>query len=116
MKPKPSPETDEALRTELRAWTVTASLPPGFEEKVWQQVARAERQSKSGVGALFLLWIEDFLSRPSIAASYVALLLLIGSATGYWQAHGRVAAAETDLGSRYVQTVDPYQMHRPSIR
>lgn len=116
MKAKLPPETDEALRSELRAWSVTAVLPPGFEERVWQRVARAERQFKSGAGTAFVLWIEKLLSRPSIAASYVALLLVIGSATGYWQAHDRVAASEIDLSFRYVRTVDPYQMHRPSIR
>ena len=49
------------------------------------------------------------LARPSLAVSYVTLLLLAGLLAGYWQV--RIARAHLDetLSSRYVQMVAPFQ-------
>ena len=113
MKATNSPELDEALRAELRAWSLKAPLPPRFEEQVWQRIARIENSPESSVWAGMKFWIEYVLSRRSVAASYLALLLLLGLTTGYRRAHGTITQAEMNLRHRYVQTVDPYQMHRP---
>ena len=46
-----------------------------------------------------------------MAVSYLVLLLFTGLLAGYWQA--RVVQTHTleELGSRYVQMMDPYQTH-----
>ena len=49
------------------------------------------------------------LSRPALAASYVAVLLMAGVVAGYWQARTTNAQVDDHLSSRYVQMVDPYQ-------
>jgi len=47
-----------------------------------------------------------------LAASYVAILLVTGVGAGYWHAEDKTAQAQSELRTRYVQTVDPYQMPR----
>jgi hypothetical protein len=49
------------------------------------------------------------VARPSVAASYLVVLLLAGVLAGYWQARAANARAEEMLSARYVQVVDPYQ-------
>jgi hypothetical protein len=49
---------------------------------------------------------------PAFAVAYVAALLLAGIGTGYWQTRSLTSRVEGDLGTRYVQSVDPYQKPR----
>jgi len=103
---------DEALSKLLRRCKTEASLPPRFQEAVWQRIARA------GAGITVPLWqrlifrMEAAFSRPALAASYIAVLLFTGLGAGYWHAEGRTTHAASELRMRYVQSVDPYQMPR----
>ncbi len=54
-------------------------------------------------------WFQLAFSRPAVALAYALVLLFSGSGTGYWQAREKSALIEHSLGSRYVQSVDPYQ-------
>jgi hypothetical protein len=100
--------TDEALSTLLREWKVEAPLPPGFQEQVWRTIDRGE--ARESLWALTLRRLTEALARPSLATSYVTVLLLIGLGAGYWQARSANAQAEESLSARYVQMIDPYQM------
>jgi hypothetical protein len=94
----------------LRTWQVEAKLPPRFQEGVWRQIERLETAAPD-----WLLLCRRFgaaLTRPTLAVSYVTLLLLAGLLAGYWQAQLTRARTEQTLGSRYVQMVDPYQSAR----
>jgi hypothetical protein len=105
-------ESDAALNAVLRDWRVNAALPPRFQEQVWQRIARQETPTTATPWALLVSWVEQTLARPALAASYVTVLLLAGLATGYWQARLEGARTSAELGSRYVQMVDPYQQPR----
>lgn len=102
-------QSDEALRQVLRQWKVDAQLPPRFQEQVWRQIERSEPQVP--MPAWVLLWqrVTAALARPSLAASYVTLLLLAGLLAGYWQVRITRAQAEENMGVRYVQLVAPFQ-------
>ncbi len=105
-------ENDAALSSILRDWCVNTTLPPRFQERVWQRLARGESRPAatpwSRLGGM-TAWVNAALSQPALAVGYVTILLLAGLAAGYWQA--RVADARTSaaLGSRYVQMMDPFQ-------
>lgn len=111
-------ETDnpEPLRKALREWRVTAPLPPRFQERVWQKIQQTGASGTPAetptVWALFQAWLEAALPRPAVATAYLGVLLLAGVAAGRWQARQTTARLESELGARYVQSVDPYQ--RPS--
>jgi hypothetical protein len=109
MKPDSSTPTDEALGQMLRQWKLDAPLPPRFQEQVWRRIERAETPSSAPAWRLLVHRFAAALARPSLAVSYVTVLLLAGLLAGYWQ--GRVTRAHVDesLGSRYVQMLDPYQ-------
>jgi hypothetical protein len=102
----------ENIDQTLREWKLGASLPPRFQERVWQKIAREESRSSLNLWVLLKGRISGMLARPSMAVGYVALLLFTGLLAGYWQARAEQSHTLEDLGARYVQMMDPYQAHR----
>lgn len=105
-------EKDEALSKLLKTWKPEAQLPPRFQEAVWRRIESAEAARPPSLLQTITIWIERTLARPALAVSYVTVLLLTGVGVGYWHAEDKTAHAESELRTRYVQTVDPYQMPR----
>ncbi|HWH71910.1 MAG TPA: hypothetical protein VNT26_21285 [Candidatus Sulfotelmatobacter sp.] len=101
---------DEGLHQALRAWQVNDPLPPRFGQQVWQRIAREEAQASVGFRARLSTWLGQMLARPSWAVSYVTVLLGAGLVAGYWHARLDNSHAAEELGVRYVQMLDPYQM------
>ena len=110
MKANPDPEKDRSLDQVLEQWVVKSSVPPRFQEHVWQRIARTEAppENKVGIWALIRGMIETNLPRPKFAYVYVASLVLLGVVSGAWAAQRETSRLKADLGSRYVQSVDPY--------
>jgi hypothetical protein len=106
-------ESDTALRKALRAWDVREPLPPRFRERVWQRLTRQEAQAPVGVWVRLSDCLSRAMSRPALATSYLTVLLLTGLVAGYWHARLDNARASAELGTRYVQMMDPYQMPHP---
>jgi hypothetical protein len=109
MKPENPMQSDEALRQVLQQWKVDAQLPPRFQEQVWRRIERSEPQAQAPAWMFLFYRLTAALARPSLAASYVTLLLLAGLLAGYWQARITKTHNDEALGSRYVQMVDPYR-------
>src|SRR5712691_10375968 len=109
MKPEYSSENDAALRKVLLQWEVEDSLPPRFCEQVWQRIARSEADAPVPPWTVLANWTGAVMSRPSLAVSYVTLLLLTGLFAGYWHARSDTARMSEELGTRYVQMLDPYK-------
>src|SRR5262245_24643621 len=103
---------DEALSKLLRTWKPEAQLPPRFQEAVWRRIETGDTDLKVSVWQNLRARIEAAFARPALAAAYVAVLLFAGVSAGYWRAEDRSAQVESELRSRYVQNVDPYQMPR----
>ena len=104
-------ENDEPLRMALREWKVDAILPSRFQEQVWKRISREESKAFN-FWPRFSGWVEKAFSRPALALSYAAILLLIGLTTGFLRAQDRSAAARAHWRAAYVQSVDPYQVPR----
>lgn len=106
-------DNDAGLHGLLQAWKVQEGLPPRFEERVWQRLAREPSVGPKALWLAAVQWLSGALARPSLAVSYLAVLLAAGIAAGYW--HGRADNAHmTDqLGSRYVRLMDAYETARP---
>jgi hypothetical protein len=109
MKANHEPEKDASLDRLLQQWVLEEPLPPRFQEQVWHQVRQAEVQPTAGVWTLLASLLAIVLPRPRVAYSYVSLLLVIGVAVGAWEAQKQNSRLETSLGSRYLQSVDPFQ-------
>lgn len=103
---------NEPLGRILQEWQVDASLPPRFQEDVWRRIARSEGSRENSWWKDFLLTCEAAFRRPALAVSYVAILLVIGLSVGIAQARHSSARLDETLGTRYVQSIDPYQAHR----
>ena len=110
MKPEIQPDSDPLLRQALHEWVVKDPLPPRFRERVWQRIAREEGPATGSLWSQFVNWVEQALARPSLAVSYVTVLLVAGLLAGHWQAQRDSARMTQELGARYVQLLDPYQM------
>jgi hypothetical protein len=103
---------DEALSKLLHTWKTEAQLPPRFQEAVWRRIEHGDAVLKVSIWQTLRARLEAAFARPALAAAYVAVLLFAGVGTGYWRAEDRSAQVESELRSRYVQNVDPYQMPR----
>jgi hypothetical protein len=112
MKPENELDSERLLERTLKEWRVEDPLPPAFREKVWRRIDRGEIPAAEGLWARLSSWINRSLSRPALAASYVAVLLMAGLATGYWQARTDNARVSQELRGRYVRMMDPYRMAR----
>ena len=111
MKKNPEPARDP-LDKALAEWRARAPLPPRFQDQVWRRIADAGAEVQMTRWAIFQNWLQAALAQPAMATACVALLLALGSGTGWWQAHQKTARVESELGSRYVQSLDPYQKMR----
>jgi hypothetical protein len=106
------PQKDKALSHLLHTWKPDAQLPPRFQETVWNRIACSDMAQQPSLLQTLAAWIETSLSRPALAVSYIALLMFAGLGAGYWHAEGKTSQAASEWHTRYVQTVDPYQMPR----
>lgn len=93
----------------LKRWVVDAPLPPRFQEQVWKRIARTEARPARTVWASLRHLMEVALPQPKFAYSYVAALLVLGVVAGSWAAQRETNRLEAALGSRYVQSVDPFR-------
>ncbi len=105
-----SNEDDAKLSQLLQEWKVEATLPPRFQERVWQRIERAA--VRPNLWRAFTHWVEATFNRPALAVSYVALLLFVGLTTGYLRVQDKTAQAEARWRTAYVQSIDPYQAPR----
>ena len=109
----PEPEhhlQDERLQAVLREWVVDLCLPPRFEEGVWRRIQRAEAappKATSLAKLLLVRWLSA-LARPTAAALFVVLFLLVGGFAGLVEARRQTARVNEDLRALYVQTISPY--------
>src|SRR6266436_5830338 len=99
---------DEPLRKVLREWRTDAPLPPRFQEQVWQRIERTQTHAVPSVRAVVSHWIGTVLSRPVLAAGYVAILLVVGVTAGWAQGLQESARMKSELGQRYVRVLNPY--------
>ncbi len=102
-------ESDALLSKTLKEWKVREPLPPRFQERVWQRIGRQEAQVPEPYWMRSSSWLARAMARPSLAASYLTVLALTGLLAGYWHARVDNARTSAELGTRYVQMMDPYQ-------
>ncbi|MGH7870270.1 MAG: hypothetical protein ACREP9_22165 [Candidatus Dormibacteraceae bacterium] len=102
-------EHEPALDAVLKEWVVEAPLPPCFQESVWKRIARTDLKPMPGFWASLGGLVESALPRPKVAYSYLTALLLLGMAAGSLVAQKQNHRLEASLGSRYLQTIDPFQ-------
>lgn len=112
MKTTDSTENDQPLNDVLAQWKVETSLPPRFQELVWRRIDEAEARRPERSLTTLLHWIDSAFRRPTLALSYVTVLLFVGLGAGYLQAQNKTAQAESKWQALYVQSVDPYQAPR----
>ena len=103
---------DEELSKLLKEWRSETSVPPRFQECVWQRIERTQPSTTHSAWAVVAHWIGTVLPRPALSASYTAILLVIGTTAGWVQARHETSRVKGQLGERYVQVLDPYQAPR----
>ena len=101
-------KSDARLQGALRQWTVTTPLPPRFEQQVWRRIERAQAEPAVTTLDLLLSLFKAVLFRPKLAFAYAAILLALGVAGGSLAAHNETNRLSATLGSRYIQSIDPY--------
>jgi hypothetical protein len=112
MKPIDPIEKNDPLGRTLQQWKVDIALPRRFGDEVWRRIALAEGRREPSWWRDLFHSVEAAFRRPVLAISYVVILLLAGLGIGFNQARQQSARMDAALGSRYVQSVDPYQAPR----
>lgn len=98
-------EPDDArLGTLLREARNSPSLPPRFQESVWQRIEKAEAKS----GGSWMDMLAGWLVRPRLAVTVAAMVVLIGVGLG-WSNGERLAHNQAQ--ARYVTAVAPNALH-----
>ena len=105
---KPS-KSDESLHTILGKWQVDATLPPRFHEQVWGRISKSETPTAPGWWTIVRRRLEIMLARPALATAYLAVLVFIGAGIGFQQGQAKMERAKSEMQTRYLQMVDPYQ-------
>jgi hypothetical protein len=100
---------DPQLRKLLQAWQVDETLPPRFEERVWRRLSLEPAGRSSTLWKAVFGRVSQALARPTLAASYLVVLIAAGVAAGYWHARVDNAHVTRQLGSRYVRLIDSYE-------
>ena len=102
-------KSDDALSQALKQWRVKNPLPPGFQQSVWQKIdCQATAPTHQSVFESFRSWMTGAISRPRVAATYLAALLLIGITVGWTQGQRDSLRVQNELADRYVRSLDPY--------
>ena len=110
MKPENERSSDQLLHKALGEWLVKdLSLPPRFQEQVWHRIELSESQTTTGLLGQLVASILSRLAKPSLALSYLVVLLLVGLLAGYLQAQTHKAHTIQTLSSRYVKMMDPFK-------
>jgi hypothetical protein len=114
MKTSESGDGNEALRTVLKEWRADVSLPPHFQEGVWQRIERAKatQTATQSMRRVVAHWIGTVLPRPALAVAYVAILVAIGLTAGWVEGRRKDARVKDNLSQRYVRLLDPYRTPR----
>jgi len=112
MKAENPSENPEPVRKLMRVWKVTTPLPPRFAEGVWRRIEQADTNVNLSMWDALRHWLSTALPRRTFAVGYLGVLLVAGIASGYWQARSESSRLNGELGTRYVQSVDPYQKPR----
>lgn len=100
---------DAQLKELLSSWTPTGRLPANFGNTVWNRIHAWEDQPPllALIRERFQVWLRTSFTTPAAAFSCVALLLVIGGATGWVQARHESARVTEELSNRYVHSVAP---------
>jgi hypothetical protein len=93
----------------LREWRVDAPLPPRFQEQVWRRIERAAARPESPPRTLLSRLLGGALPCPGFAFACLAVFLALGMAAGAWAAQRKTSRLDSELGLRYVQSIDPYR-------
>jgi len=102
-------QDDTSLDRLLQEWVVSEPLPPRFDEQVWHRIRRAETEPQASIWALMARLITVVVPRPKVACSYITVLLVVGVVAGAWEAQRQNNRLDSALGSRYLQSVNPFQ-------
>jgi hypothetical protein len=109
--PENTPNPDP-LDEKLKSWNVTAPLPARFQENVWKRMVALDKSPGLSFWRALEEWLARAFLRPAFASAYLALLLVVGLGTGFWQARAKTAEWDKALAEKYVQAVDPYRTPR----
>jgi hypothetical protein len=109
MKPRDPLSEDQHLQKLLRGAHPSPSLPPRFQEGVWERVERGARtetlRQSWGIDA----WVRSWF-RPAYLAAGLALAVLGGTWLGFRHGEARSRLAEQ---ARYIASVDPFHRVLP---
>jgi len=94
---------DEPLRELLRSARPEATLPPRFEESVWQRIARPEPRSPHRFSA-WLDTLVEWTAQPRWAFGGLAVVLTLGLFLGTLRGFDD---AKQEARARYVAAVAP---------
>ena len=100
---------DKPLSDVLKQWNVSGQPSPRFRETVWRRIALEESQPSWTPAGLWRAWLARIFAKPAFAMAYVAVLLVAGVTAGYLRGEAQQHRADSDLATRYVQSIDPYQ-------
>ena len=89
----------------LKEWTLDAAAPTNFNSAVWRRIEERRRVS---IAEAMRHWVSELFARRTVAFAYLSFAVVLGLGAAHIQSSRVLRERETQLGARYVQSVDPY--------
>ena len=99
---------DVNLSRTLKSWEVNPPLPQGFERNVWNRIRRAESPAASPFEEWIAALRTVFQFHRALACSLLIVAAVGGVGLGKFHASTVVEKTNTELGERYLASIDPY--------
>lgn len=107
MNASPHPSEDARLSELLQEWRTDAPLPRGFQQEVWRRVAAVPPGPMDLWRAWLRAWFLRTFTRPATSFAYIAILVLIGLGTGFFDARQHLREHDNAMAARYLRVIIP---------
>ena len=82
-------------------------MPADFNSVVWRRI---EARRGVNVGEVLREWISELFAKRAVAIAYLSVAVVVGLSAAHVQAGKVLRERETQLATRYIQSVDPYAL------
>lgn len=91
----------------LKEWKLDAAAPSNFNSVVWRRI---EARRSVNVAEVISHWMSKLFAKRAVAFAYLSVAVLLGLTAAHVQSSNVLRERETQLETRYIQSVDPYAL------
>ncbi|MGZ8900682.1 MAG: hypothetical protein ACXW3Z_11355 [Limisphaerales bacterium] len=91
----------------LKEWKLDATAPSNFNSVVWRRI---EARRSVNVAEVISHWMSELFAKRAVAFAYLSVAVVFGLTAAHFQSSNVLRERETQMETRYIQSVDPYAL------